>query len=405
MDLEEMAQKAKVRCTIEVAVMEFFSPCTFPKGCNYSFIALIPKTQNAKTVKDFLPIMLIGSLYKIIAKILSNKLSSVNPDLISDVQSAFISNRKILDGSFILNELLSRCKYKKLKAMVFKVDFEKAFDSIRWYYLDDVLKSFGFRDKWRGWISGCLKSAKGMERINSWDDVVSNVTSRLSKWKLKTLFIGGTLDTKAEPNFCKRNQQYYQQQLCMSLMLCNQITLGSWKRSLEFLRRRNNSHWTHLWRLFTFFKSGEKKVSNDDFPPINANVFPRNKPRFTPATRSFREAVVGDTTNSKPIHIEEDKEIRAKLDRDLNSDINSLFEEEFISLTMMDDNGGNMVFLDAHSPRASGIQKFYSYPSPCKDNSLLVEGLEGDCFNDRHANSSDEVVNHTSVLQLFRQCI
>ncbi|GJR08480.1 RNA-directed DNA polymerase, eukaryota [Tanacetum coccineum] len=279
---------------ISVAVMKFFSSGAFPKGCNSSFIALIPKTQNVKTVKDFCPISLIGSLYKIIAKILANRLSSVIPYLISDVQSTFVSNRQILDGPFILNELLSWCKYKKLKAMVFKVDFEKAFDSIRWDYLDDVLKTFGFGDKWRGWINSCLKSAKGyvlvnrrlftgihldnsltishlfyaddaifvgkwdtsnlkillkflkcfhmasrlkininksklmgydvhsdeveiaaryigyanlvapfshfgvkvggrMERINSWDDVVSKVTYRLSKWKLKTLSIGGRL--------------------------------------------------------------------------------------------------------------------------------------------------------------------------------------------------------------------
>ncbi|GKE18757.1 RNA-directed DNA polymerase, eukaryota, partial [Tanacetum coccineum] len=139
---------------------------TFPKGCNSSFIALIPKTQNAKTVKDFRPISLIGSLYKIIAKILANRLSSVIPDLISDVQSAFIFNRQILDGPFILNELLSWCKYKNLKAMIFKVDFEKAFDSIRLDYLDDVLKMFGFGDKWRGWINGCLNSAKGSVLVN-----------------------------------------------------------------------------------------------------------------------------------------------------------------------------------------------------------------------------------------------
>nr|GEV02103.1 RNA-directed DNA polymerase, eukaryota, reverse transcriptase zinc-binding domain protein [Tanacetum cinerariifolium] len=139
---------------------------TFLKGCNSSFIALISKTRNANTVKDFRPISLIGSLYKIIAKILANRLSSVIPDLISDVQSAFISNRQILDGPFILNGLLSWCKYKKLKAMVFKVDFENAFDLIRWDYLDDVLKSFGFEDKWRGWISGCHKSAKGYVLVN-----------------------------------------------------------------------------------------------------------------------------------------------------------------------------------------------------------------------------------------------
>ncbi|GKA50750.1 RNA-directed DNA polymerase, eukaryota [Tanacetum coccineum] len=115
------------------AVYEFFSSSKFPQGRNSSFIALIPKIHDAKDVKDFLPISLIGSLYKIIAKFLANRLSLVISDLISDVQSSFISN---------------------------------SFDSVRWDYLDDVLKSFGFGDKWRGWIFGCLDSAMGSALIN-----------------------------------------------------------------------------------------------------------------------------------------------------------------------------------------------------------------------------------------------
>ncbi|GKD29693.1 RNA-directed DNA polymerase, eukaryota, partial [Tanacetum coccineum] len=130
---------------------------TFPHGCNTSFITLIPKIQDAKVVKDFRPISLIGSVYKIIAKVLANRMSFVMLELISDMQSAFVANRQILDGPFILNELLSWCKHKKLKTMIFKIDFENAFDSVRWDYLDDVLKAFGFGDKWRSWISGCLK--------------------------------------------------------------------------------------------------------------------------------------------------------------------------------------------------------------------------------------------------------
>ena len=105
-------------------------------------------------------------MYKIIAKILVNRLSFVISSLISDVQSAFVSNRQILGGPFILNELLSWCKHKKSKAMIFKVDFEKAFDSVRWDYLDDVLNKFGFDVKWRGWIHGCLNSAMGSILIN-----------------------------------------------------------------------------------------------------------------------------------------------------------------------------------------------------------------------------------------------
>ncbi|GJX21086.1 RNA-directed DNA polymerase, eukaryota [Tanacetum coccineum] len=134
--------------------------------CNSSFIALISKIQDAKVVKDFRPVSLIGSMYKIIAKIMANRLSLVILDIISDVQSAFVSNRQILDGPCILNELLSWCKLKKSKALIFKVDFEKAFDSVRWDYLNDVLKSFGFGKKWRSWIDGCLKSAMGSILVN-----------------------------------------------------------------------------------------------------------------------------------------------------------------------------------------------------------------------------------------------
>ncbi|GKC08592.1 RNA-directed DNA polymerase, eukaryota, partial [Tanacetum coccineum] len=159
-------KKAVWDCDIVGAVHEFFASSHFPLGCNSTFITLIPKTHDAKVVKDFRPISLIGSLYKIIAKILANRLSFIISDLVSDVQTAFVSNRQILDGPFILNDLISWCKHKKINAMIFKVDFEKAFDSVRWEYLDDVLKSFGFGVKWRSWISGCLDSAKGSILVN-----------------------------------------------------------------------------------------------------------------------------------------------------------------------------------------------------------------------------------------------
>ncbi|GJU40050.1 hypothetical protein Tco_1193007 [Tanacetum coccineum] len=87
------------------AVCSFFQYGSFPKGGNSSFIALIPKTNNANMVKDFRPITLIGSLYKIIAKILSNRLVVVLRDVVNEVQSDFVANRQILDGPFILNEI------------------------------------------------------------------------------------------------------------------------------------------------------------------------------------------------------------------------------------------------------------------------------------------------------------
>ena len=143
---------------VVAAIQEFFASSVFPRGCNPSFIALIPKVPSAVLVKDFRPISLIGCQLKIVGKILSNRLVTVIDGLVSTEQSAFVKGRQILDGPMILNEVLAWCKASRKKAMVFKVDFEKAYDTLRWDFLDDILLGFGFGPKWRSWMRGCLVS-------------------------------------------------------------------------------------------------------------------------------------------------------------------------------------------------------------------------------------------------------
>nr|GFA93888.1 RNA-directed DNA polymerase, eukaryota [Tanacetum cinerariifolium] len=81
-----------------LAVECFFESGSFPKGSNSSFIALIPKVTDAKFVTDFRPISLIVCVYKVVTKILANRLATVISDLVSDIQSAFVASRQILDG-------------------------------------------------------------------------------------------------------------------------------------------------------------------------------------------------------------------------------------------------------------------------------------------------------------------
>ncbi|GJS81491.1 hypothetical protein Tco_0748032 [Tanacetum coccineum] len=76
-----------------IAVKWFFEHGGFAIGCNSSFVTLIPKVLDPKTVSNFCPISLIGSLYKVVTKILATRLSLVISDLISDVQTAFLPNR------------------------------------------------------------------------------------------------------------------------------------------------------------------------------------------------------------------------------------------------------------------------------------------------------------------------
>ncbi|GJS71415.1 RNA-directed DNA polymerase, eukaryota, reverse transcriptase zinc-binding domain protein [Tanacetum coccineum] len=142
-----------------------------PEGFTFGFYRHFWSTiendnPDANMVKDFRPISLIGSIYKIIAKILTNRLVGVLGDIVNEVQSAFISERQILDGPFILNEIMQWCRRRKKQSLIFKVDFEKAYDSVRWDFLDDILVKFGFGIKWRGWIQNCLNSSKGSILVN-----------------------------------------------------------------------------------------------------------------------------------------------------------------------------------------------------------------------------------------------
>ena len=109
-------------------VSSFFETGKMPLGSNSAFITLLPKVSNPIHIHDFRPISLIGIHYKIVAKILENRLSKVVGKLVSHEQSAFISGRQILDGPLMLNEVIDWYKKRHKKMLIFKVDFEKAYD-------------------------------------------------------------------------------------------------------------------------------------------------------------------------------------------------------------------------------------------------------------------------------------
>ncbi|GJU37502.1 RNA-directed DNA polymerase, eukaryota [Tanacetum coccineum] len=128
-------------------VKDFEVSAHIPKGCNSSFITLVPKVEDPLTIGDFRPISLIGCQYKIIAKILARRLSRVVSSVIRDVQMAFIKGRQIIDGPLIVDEIIAWAKKYKNWLMFLKVDFEKAFDSLSWFFLFSILEQIGFISK------------------------------------------------------------------------------------------------------------------------------------------------------------------------------------------------------------------------------------------------------------------
>nr|GEX77905.1 RNA-directed DNA polymerase, eukaryota [Tanacetum cinerariifolium] len=104
-----------LKFNIHTFVVNFFSTSTFPQGLNLDFISFIPKVSNPLFIKDYRPILLIGIHYKIIDKILANRSAKVIASIISHEQSIFIAGRQILDGPFVLSEVIDCASEDKKK--------------------------------------------------------------------------------------------------------------------------------------------------------------------------------------------------------------------------------------------------------------------------------------------------
>ncbi|CAL0303504.1 unnamed protein product [Lupinus luteus] len=148
-----------VKVDILEMVSDFFFYGNVARGCNSSFIVLILKNGSPQNLYEYRPISLVGCIYKIISKILAGRLKKVIHLVIFGCQSAFIQGRFIMDGVLIANEVIDQArKSKEGDCFIFKVDFEKAYDSVNWIFLLYMMERMGFCFKWRNWIKSCLQS-------------------------------------------------------------------------------------------------------------------------------------------------------------------------------------------------------------------------------------------------------
>lgn len=137
-------------------VKEFYERTKLPTSLISYFLALIPKIDNLQKLGDFRPISLLGCLYKILAKLLASRLRKVMDLIIGLYQSAFLAKRNILDGVIVINEAVDYARKSGKECFILKVDFEKAYDSVNWKFLDYMMGRFGLCNKWRSWIRKCI---------------------------------------------------------------------------------------------------------------------------------------------------------------------------------------------------------------------------------------------------------
>ncbi|RVW39059.1 Transposon TX1 uncharacterized 149 kDa protein [Vitis vinifera] len=145
---------------------EFHKSGIINQSTNASFIVLLPKKSMAKKISDYRPISLITSLYKIIAKVLAGRLRGILHETIHSTQGAFVQGRQILDAVLIANEIVDEKKRSGEEGVVFKIDFEKAYDHVSRDFLDHVMEKKRFNPRWRKWMRGCLSSVSFAVLVN-----------------------------------------------------------------------------------------------------------------------------------------------------------------------------------------------------------------------------------------------
>lgn len=133
---------------------------------NSGSIVLIPKHSEAKRIGEFRPISLTHSIAKLISKLMANRLAPCLEKLVSRSQSAFIKKRCIHDNFLFTQNLIKELHRAKKPTLFLKLDIAKAFDTVRWDYLLEVLQQLGFGIKWREWVSALLSSANSSVMMN-----------------------------------------------------------------------------------------------------------------------------------------------------------------------------------------------------------------------------------------------
>lgn len=137
-----------------------------PGNFNHSVIKLVYKGKGPrKLLKNWRPISLLNSDYKILTKILANRMESILPNLINQAQSCAIKGRNMTDNLYNIQAILETCEENNEKALIVTLDQEKAFDKIEHKYLFKVLEKFNFPDDFIRWVQIIYSGAKA--RVNA----------------------------------------------------------------------------------------------------------------------------------------------------------------------------------------------------------------------------------------------
>lgn len=150
-------------------VLKFLNDGRFENYINFTYIVLIPKIKNPVYAFDFCPISLHNVIYKLMSKVLTNRLKILLSTIISKNQSAFIPGRLILNNIIVVNETLHYMKKRKKGCkgnMAIKLDISKAYDKMEWSFLETMMRKLGFVETCISKIMTCVATLSYAVLVN-----------------------------------------------------------------------------------------------------------------------------------------------------------------------------------------------------------------------------------------------
>ena len=128
---------------------------------NKTYITLVPKTKSPTKITEYRPISLCNVVYKLISKVLANRLKVTLPQLITENQSVFLSERLITDNVLVAFEVMHYLEHKrdgKDCYMAVKLDMSKAYDRVEWGFIEKVMERMGFHERWIALVMHCIST-------------------------------------------------------------------------------------------------------------------------------------------------------------------------------------------------------------------------------------------------------
>ena len=150
-----------------MALFDDFHNGTLPlHSLNFGTIILLPKSNDAKQIQQYRHICLLNASFKIFIKVAMSRIAKVAQKIIRPSQSAFLPGRNIIEGAIVLHKTLHELHMKKQDGIIFKIDFEKVYDKVKWDFLQQTLRMKGFSIVWCKWIEAFTKGGNVGIKVN-----------------------------------------------------------------------------------------------------------------------------------------------------------------------------------------------------------------------------------------------